>query len=359
MQTALDLAAQAIGRTSPNPMVGAVLVKDGVIVGRGFHPQAGAPHAEIYALKEAGELARDACLYVTLEPCCHQGRTGPCTEAVLQAGVSRVVAAMADPNPLVAGKGLKYLKDAGLSVECGLLAQEARQLNEVFSKYIINRRPFIALKTAMTLDGKIATAKGASKWITGEKAREYTHRLRNKYDAILVGVGTVLADDPLLTCRLPENEGRDPVRIILDTYARTPTKAQVINRTSAAPTLIITGSKAPAQRVLELKRAGAEVITLADHEGAIDLSALLAELGRREITGVLVEGGALVNSSFVAQRLADKIYWFIAPKIIGGENAPTPVAGQGFATLEEALLIKDMKIHILGDDICVEGYRAE
>ncbi len=359
MQMALELAARAMGRTSPNPMVGAVVVKDGRVVGRGYHARAGTPHAEVHALREAGELAGGATLYVTLEPCCHHGRTGPCTEAIIKARVNRVVVAMTDPNPLVAGKGMQKLKDADIQVTCGVLEEDACRLNEIFIKYIITRLPYVVLKTAMSLDGKIATSQGESQWITGTTAREYVHRLRDKYDAILVGVGTVLADDPSLTCRLQEGGGKDPVRIILDSQARTPSTARVLNQPSEAPALIVTTPGAPPERVQMLKQAGAQVLEVPGSECGIDLEALLQELGRREISSVLVEGGARVNGSFITGNLVDKVYWFIAPKFIGGTAAPGPVGGPGIAALQDALSIKDIKLNRYGEDICIEGYAVK
>ncbi|WP_449241306.1 bifunctional diaminohydroxyphosphoribosylaminopyrimidine deaminase/5-amino-6-(5-phosphoribosylamino)uracil reductase RibD [Desulfoscipio gibsoniae] len=359
MQMALALAAGAAGRTSPNPMVGAVAVKNDRVVGRGYHARAGTPHAEVHALNEAGECAEGAILYVTLEPCCHHGRTGPCTDAIIKAGISRVVLAMTDPNPLVAGKGVQKLKDAGVQVECGVLEEDARRLNEVFIKYITTRLPYVVLKTAMSLDGKIATVKGESQWITGAKAREYVHRLRDRYDAILVGVGTVLADDPSLTARLPDGGGKDPIRIILDSKARTPINARVINRSSAAPTIIATTSGAPPEKVRLLKEAGVQILEVSGGEGGIEPAALLRELGRREITSVLVEGGARVNGSFITAGLADKVYWFIAPKLIGGSSAPGPVGGPGIIALREALSIRDIKLRRYGEDICIEGYTVK
>jgi len=359
MQMALELAARAKGRTSPNPMVGAVVVKDGRVVGQGYHARAGTPHAEINALREAGELAEGATLYVTLEPCCHHGRTGPCTEAVIKARVNRVVVAMTDPNPLVAGEGIQKLRNAGIEVVCGVLEQDARRLNEVFIKYITTRKPYVVLKTAMSLDGKIATAHGESQWITGAESREYVHRLRDRYDAILVGVDTVLADDPSLTTRLPAGWGKDPIRVVLDSQARTPHTARVVIQNSEAPTLIITAPGAPQERVQLLKEAGAQVIEVPGDEGGIDLASLLAELGQREITSVLVEGGARVNGSFVTGNLVDKVYWFIAPKLIGGITAPGPLGGPGITALQDALPIKDIKLHRYGEDICIEGYAVK
>jgi len=356
MQMALELARRAAGRTSPNPMVGAVLVRDGRVVGRGYHARAGTPHAEIHALREAGELAEGATLYVTLEPCCHYGRTGPCTEAIIEAGVARVVAAMTDPNPRVAGRGLERLRRAGVEVAVGVLEAEARRLNEVFIKYMTTGLPFVVLKAAMSLDGKIATRTGRSRWITGGEARARGHALRDRYDAILVGVNTVLADDPALTARLPDGAGRDPVRIILDSRARTPPGAKVIVQQSAAPTLVAVTPDAPADRVAALERAGASVLVVPGESPRVDLKALLIELARREITSVLVEGGGEVHASFLAGGLVDKVVWFIAPLIIGGREAPGPVGGEGPADLQEAVRLHEVTVTRCGGDYCLEGY---
>ncbi|OAT81835.1 bifunctional diaminohydroxyphosphoribosylaminopyrimidine deaminase/5-amino-6-(5-phosphoribosylamino)uracil reductase RibD [Desulfotomaculum copahuensis] len=356
MQMALDLARRGLGRTSPNPAVGAVLVKDGRVVGRGYHARAGTPHAEIHALREAGAQARGSALYVTLEPCCHHGRTGPCTEAVIEAGVTRVVAAMTDPNPLVAGRGLERLRRAGIEVVAGVCEAEARRLNEVFIKYITTGLPFVVLKAAMSLDGRIATRTGHAQWITGPAARAAGHVLRDRYDAILAGVNTVLADDPSLTTRLADGRGRDPVRVILDSRARTPPGARVIKQQSSAPTLVAVTPDAPAERVAALKSAGAEVLMLPGDGGRVDLRTLLTELARRELTGVLVEGGGEVHASFLSAGLADKVVWFIAPLIIGGRQAPGPVGGDGPATLDGAVGLEQMTLTRYGEDYCLEGY---
>ncbi len=358
MSMALELAARAAGRTAPNPMVGAVVVKDGKIVGKGYHARAGTPHAEIHALREAGGEARGATLYVTLEPCCHHGKTGPCTEAVIEAGITRVVAAMTDPNPLVAGKGLKRLQESGIEVVWGLMEDEARNLNEVFVKYITTRRPFVVLKAAMTLDGKIATKSGDSRWITGALSREYVHRLRDRYDAIMVGINTVLADNPSLTTRLPGGEGRDPARIVLDSAARTPPDARLITQDSRAPVIIAVTAAAPGERIKALEAAGARVIVQQKNYGRVDIAALMSALASMEITSLLVEGGGQVHASFLESRVADKVVWFIAPKLIGGVSAPGPVSGDGVELLNEAIRIERVNVKSFGEDICVEGYLA-
>jgi diaminohydroxyphosphoribosylaminopyrimidine deaminase/5-amino-6-(5-phosphoribosylamino)uracil reductase len=355
MQMALELAAKARGRTSPNPLVGAVVVKDGKVIGSGYHLKAGTPHAEVHALNEAGEGARGATLYVTLEPCCHHGRTGPCSEAVIKAGISRVVLAMTDPNPLVAGGGVKRLREAGIEVTQGVMEAEARELNEIFIKYITTRRPFVLAKAAVSLDGKIATRSGKSRWITGPGARAYGHQLRDWYDAILVGIGTVLADDPSLTTRLPGGGGRDPVRIILDSQARTPLGARVLTQASAAPTIIAATAGAPPLRLEALRQAGAQ--TLVVNEGPrVDLAELMRLLGEREITSVLIEGGAGVHGSAFAAGIVDKASWFIAPKIIGGRQAPGPVGDPGVDDPSGAAGLERLKVSRLGNDLCIEGY---
>jgi len=355
MKMALELAARARGRTSPNPMVGAVVVKDNRIVGQGYHARAGTPHAEVLALEEAGKEARGATLYVTLEPCCHHGRTGPCTEAVINAGVARAVIAMRDPNPLVSGGGIRRLKEAGVEVVTGVMEEDALELNEVFIKYITTGLPFVTAKAAMSLDGKIATHAGKSKWITGPEARAYGHCLRDWHDAILVGIGTVRADNPSLTTRLAAGEGRDPVRIILDSMARTPLDAIVLTQHSEAPTIIAATAGAPPERLEALRRAGAEVLVV--NEGPrVDLTELVKILGKREITSVLIEGGADVHGSAFAAEVVDKVVWFIAPKIIGGREAPGPVGGRGAGDLSGAAGLERVKVSRLGPDFCIEGY---
>jgi len=356
MRLALKMAEKARGYTSPNPMVGACVVKDGEIAGVGYHIRAGAAHAEIAALKEAGEKAGGATLYVNLEPCCHHGRTGPCVEAVLAAGIKKVVVAMVDPNPLVAGKGIAILKQAGLEVTVGVLEDEARLLNEVFIRYITTGRPFVVHKSAMSLDGKIATRLRESQWITSSASRLYGHHLRHRYDAILVGVNTVLADNPSLTTRLPEGGGRDPVRIVVDSRARTPLDAKVINQPSLSPAIIAVTQAAPSGRLEDLRRTGAEVLTVAGRDGKVDLNLLMHELGKREITSLLIEGGSEVSASAFAGGIVDKVVWFIAPKIIGGKEAPGPVGGLGAGRLREAVQLKDIQLKSLDGDICIEGY---
>ncbi|MBP2664078.1 MAG: ribD [Firmicutes bacterium] len=354
MRQALGIAQYATGRTSPNPLVGAVIVKDGHIVGQGWHRQAGTPHAEIHALAQAGELAKGATIYVTLEPCSHYGRTGPCTDALIEAGIKKAVVAMTDPNPEVSGNGLTRLRSAGIEVVEGILAAEAAKLNEVFIKWITTGMPFGVLKTAMSLDGKIAAYTGHSQWITGSSARAYVHKLRDIYDGILVGSGTVLADDPLLTSRLPEG-GQNPVRIIVDSMARTPLTANVITD-KQAPTLIAVSQAAPLEKVAALRGHGVEVLVLEQTPQGLNLRQLFKILGERHITSIFVEGGATINASLLAANLIDKVYCFIAPKIIGGQTALSPVGGTGVERVDQAILLEDITTQTIGTDILVNGY---
>ncbi len=354
MKMALELARKAQGRTSPNPIVGAVVVKDGSIVGTGYHQKAGTPHAEVHALNAAGERAYGADLYVTLEPCNHFGRTPPCTEAIIQAGIKRVFVALRDPNPLVSGKGLERLRAHGIEVYEGLLEDEARKANEVFLKYIRTKLPFVALKTATSLDGKIATEKGESQWITGEEARLRGHWLRSIYDAILVGIGTVKADNPSLTCRLPHQEGRDPVRIIVDSRLTIDEEARVLNLNSSAPTLIATTTLAPVEKRSLLQKK-AEILVVGDGP-RVHLPSLLKMLGEKEITSVLVEGGGSINGSFLRENLVDKYYCFLAPKLIGGTRAPGSFGGEGFSFLNDAIELIDISLEHLGRDYLITGY---
>jgi len=354
MREALRIARNAEGRTSPNPLVGAVIVKDGKIIAEGWHRQAGTPHAEIHALNMAGELSRGATLYVTLEPCSHFGRTPPCANKIIDAGISRVVAAMSDPNPKVAGRGFELLRAAGVEVEVGLLESEARRLNEVFIKWVTRRLPFVTMKFACSLDGKIATSTGESQWISGIDSRRFTHHLRDINDAILVGVGTVLADNPNLTTRLVD--GKNPVRVIVDSKARTPLDSKVVADNSAR-TIIATTNKAPQEKISALKARGVEVITAGDE--LVDLKFLMHELAEREITSVLVEGGGTIHFSMLRAGLVDKVLAFVAPKIIGGSNALTAVEGAGFEKLSDAVELDDLTAQQIGKDILISGYVKE
>lgn len=354
MRAALTLAHHAEGRTSPNPLVGAVIVRDGHIVAAGWHRRAGTEHAEIHALRMAGTLARGATLYVTLEPCAHYGRTGPCAKAVAEAGIRRVVIGMRDPNPLVSGKGIRILENAGIEVRCGVLEKEAAQLNEVFLKWMETGLPFVVLKAAMSLDGKIATCTGESQWITNRASRTRVHEMRDRYDAILVGIGTVLKDDPSLTTRLSDRQGKNPVRIIADSMARTPLTANVVTD-GLAPTIIAVTEQAPSERVEALRNAGVQVLT-AGKGSQVDLRSLMKQLAQKEICSVLAEGGGQIHFSLLKAGLVDKVCMFIAPELIGGQGALTPVEGEGFSSLGDAVRLDRMTTEMLDGDVLLTGY---
>ena len=354
MKKAIELAKRGTGRTSPNPLVGAVVVKNGKIVGTGYHHKCGGPHAEIIALKKAGSLSRGADIYVNLEPCNHQGRTPPCTEAIIKAGIERVFVATRDPNPLVHGSGMKRLREAGVEVHEGPMEEEAVKMNEIFFKYIKTRLPFVALKTAISIDGKIATSTGESRWITGVGARQHGHILRNQYDAILVGIGTVKKDNPRLTCRLPGKEGRNPIRIIVDSKLSIHHDARVFDTDTAASIIIATTHEAPLSRIEQIQKRA--TILLINEGLEVDLSLLLKRLGEMEITSILVEGGSRISGSFLTARLVDKYYCYIAPIIIGGERAPGAFGGEGISQLSDASRLMDLSVTHLGEDLLVTGY---
>ncbi|WP_206514601.1 bifunctional diaminohydroxyphosphoribosylaminopyrimidine deaminase/5-amino-6-(5-phosphoribosylamino)uracil reductase RibD [Brevibacillus marinus] len=355
MSVALQLAQGTVGQTSPNPVVGAVVVKEGAIVGLGAHLRAGEAHAEVHALTMAGEKAQGAVLYVTLEPCCHTGRTPPCVEAIINAGVSRVVVATCDPNPKVAGKGVKRLQEAGIDVTVGVLEEKARRLNEVFFHYISTGRPFVTVKTASTLDGKTATRTGSSRWVSGEEARREVHLLRHQYDAILVGVGTVIADDPELTARLPNGQARQPIRIILDSTLRLPPTAKVVTD-GRAPTWIYTTNRASLAKRQQLERMGIEVIH-AGENGKVDVLRVLESLGQRGVSSLLVEGGAAINGSFLAARAINKIISYLSLKLVGGADAPTAFGGMGVSAMEEAVPLDEIEIERISEqDLRIVGY---
>lgn len=353
MRLAMQLAGNAIGRTSPNPLVGAVIVKDNRVVGCGWHRKAGTPHAEVHALNQAGELAQGADVYVTLEPCAHYGKTPPCAKALVEAKVKNVYGGLLDVNPKVAGKGFKILEDAGIHVEYGFLQDELRKQNEVFFKWIEHKKPFVVLKAAMTLDGKIATATGQSKWITNETSRAYGYKLRDIYDGIMVGINTVIEDNPMLTVRV--DGGKNPIRIVVDSSLKIDINANVVQDKSAK-TIIATTDKADKDKILKLQAQDVDVIVVdKDKNDKVDIEKLLDILGQQNICSILVEGGATLSGSFVAKKLVDKVYFFIAPKIVGGKEAKTPVAGTGILNLQEALALKDIQIEKLEEDILIIG----
>jgi diaminohydroxyphosphoribosylaminopyrimidine deaminase/5-amino-6-(5-phosphoribosylamino)uracil reductase len=354
MRRALALASRARGLTSPNPMVGALVVRDGVVVGEGYHRAAGQPHAEVEALAAAGPAARDATLYVTLEPCVHHGRTPPCAPAVVAAGVRRVVVATTDSNPVVAGRGIAALRAAGIEVIERVLDAEAAALNRAFLTAMREGRPHVTLKAAATLDGKIADVHGASRWITGDAARAEAHRLRSAADAIVVGIGTVLADDPALTVRLESPWPREPLRVVLDSTARTPVDARVIAGATPSRALVAVGAAAPAERVRALERTGAVVLRCPGADGRVSITGLLAALAGGEVRGVLVEGGAEVAAAFLEAGVVDRVALFLAPLLLGGAPAPTVIGGAG-RELKRAVVLDTLEVTRVGADLLLEA----
>ncbi|NDL66619.1 bifunctional diaminohydroxyphosphoribosylaminopyrimidine deaminase/5-amino-6-(5-phosphoribosylamino)uracil reductase RibD [Anaerotalea alkaliphila] len=355
MRMALELAAKGAGHTNPNPLVGAVIVKDGRVIGRGYHKRYGGPHAEVEAFASATEDVEGATMYVTLEPCSHYGKTPPCAQAIVAQGIARVVVAMEDPNPLVAGKGLQILKDNGIQVEVGVLEEEARKLNRIFLKYISSKMPYCILKTAMTLDGKIATATGDSKWITNEASRAHVHELRHRVSAIMAGIGTVLADDPSLTTRLDVPEPSHPHRIIVDTCGRIPLDAQVLQDTPGSRRILATTAKAPIKKREQLAALGVEVVVVPEKDGQVDLPHLFAWLGEEKIDSILLEGGGNLNFSVLKEGLVDRVVAFVAPLLLGGRDAKTPVEGAGFPHVREGIRLDDMEVHPSGGDLRIEA----
>ena len=357
MREALRQAQKGLGRTSPNPAVGAVIVKHDKVIAKGFHKKAGLPHAEIDALKKTDGKAPGCTLYVTLEPCNHQGRTPPCTESILKAGISRVVVGMKDPNPDVFGGGGEFLEKNGIDVHWGVLEKECRLLNEAFLKYVLEKCPFVIAKSAITLDGWTATATGHSKWITNDKSRQFVHRLRDRVDAVMIGVGTVLADDPQLTTRFKQGQGKDPVRIVVDTRLRTPLNSKIVNHASSADTIIVVGSGIPAQDHLkEFDKKGIEIIVCPTKDGRIDLRVLMDILAAKSITSILLEGGATLSGAMVREKLVDKYYVFNAPKILGGDDGIPMLAGTGPTKMDQSLELKDVHVRRFENDTLIWGY---
>lgn len=355
MRRALELAERGWGRTTPNPMVGAVIVRSREVVGEGWYEgPPGRPHAEIQALQQAGERARGATLYCTLEPCDHHGSTPPCTEAVIEHGISHVIVACRDPNPLVDGRGLARLREANIDVAEGVLAGEARRLNAAFERHVTTGLPFVTLKMAASLDGKTAARDGSSKWITGEAARADVQRLRAGADAIVVGAGTVVADDPSLTVRDPRFVGASPLRVVVDSAGRVAPKARVFD--GSAPVLLATTERAEAPRIEAWADAGAEVVVLdRDAMDDVSLPGLMTHLGKRDVQGVLVEGGATLAWSLVRERLVDRVVLYLGPKLIGGADAPGVLGGAGFAPIGDALELRIARVERIGDDLKVEA----
>ena len=352
MRRAIELAKKAIGFTSPNPLVGAVIVKDGRIIGEGYHKKYGELHAERDALQSCIESAEGATIYVTLEPCCHHGKQPPCTEAIIDAGIKRVVVGSRDPNPLVHGKGNEMLRSHGLIVETDFMREECDKMNYVFFHYITTKTPYVVMKYAMTMDGKIAAFTGDSKWVTGEEARRRVHEDRHRYSAIMAGVGTVLADDPSLTCRL---EGKlNPIRIICDSKLMTPLSSTIVETANKVRTIIATVCS-DVDKHMEYINKGCEVVAVSEKDGHINFKALMKKLGEMKIDSVLLEGGGTLNWSAISQGIVNRVQAYIAPKIIGGEAAPSPVRGAGYELMNQAVKLSHSSIEKLGEDYLIES----
>ncbi len=354
MTRAIRLAERGAGWTRPNPLVGAVVVKNGEIIGEGFHGYFGGPHAEAEAIAACATNPAGAEVYVTLEPCSHHGKTPPCTDLLIRSGISRVVIAMADPNPSVTGSGSEVLRRAGIEVETGMLEEKARRLNEPFIKFVTTGLPYVVLKTAMTLDGKIATVTNASRWITGESSRTLVHRMRQRYGAVLVGIDTVIWDDPLLNVRLKRTKTRQPLKVILDSTLRIPSEAHVLTNEPQL-TLVATTEQASKEKRKEIERTGAQVLVCPEKNGKVDFPFLMKALGTMDIDSVMIEGGSQVAFSALREGIVDRVVTFITPKILGGEKAPTPVGGQGIATMEQAIGLEELEITKLGGDLMISG----
>ncbi|MDQ1334079.1 MAG: diaminohydroxyphosphoribosylaminopyrimidine deaminase [Thermodesulfobacteriota bacterium] len=356
MRLALREARKGLGRTSPNPAVGAVIVINGEVAARGYHRRAGLPHAEVEALSRLGNHCPEGTLYVTLEPCNHVGKTPPCTQAILKSGIRKVVVGMKDPNPRVTGGGCAFLEAHGIDVTVGVLEAECRRLNEDFLVSVREGRPFVIAKSAMTLDGWTATSAGHSKWISNEESRAFVNRLRNRVDAVMVGIGTVLADNPSLTTRLKKGKGRDPLRIVVDTHLRIPRDAKVVTQHSSAPTLIVTGEGMAAPDCQPFRGGGVSTLACPLREGKIDLKALMKRLGEMSVMSVLLEGGAAIMGSMLRERLIDKFYLFKAPRLLCGDDGVPMAGGPGPEKMDNAMLLKDIRVRRFGDDTLIRGY---
>ena len=357
MKLALELAQKGRGNVNPNPMVGAVIVKNNKIIGQGYHEEYGKDHAEINAINSTKENLEGSTMYVTLEPCFHYGKTPPCVDKIIECKISKVVIASFDPNPLVSGNSVKKLLAAGIEVMVGVLDEENKKLNEVFMKYIIKKIPFVIMKSAMSLDGKISTSTGESKWISCEKSRQKVHKLRDEVMAILVGVNTIIKDNPKLTCRL--EYGKNPIRIVVDSTLKIPLSTNIITSAKDTRTIIVTTLYAQMSKVKELESKGVEVIVANDKDKRVDLKDMMQKLGALKIDSILLEGGASLNYSAIEEGVVDKVQIYIAPKIIGGVDSKTPVGGNGINSLKDAFKIKNISVETIGEDILVEGYIEE
>ncbi|MPQ48759.1 bifunctional diaminohydroxyphosphoribosylaminopyrimidine deaminase/5-amino-6-(5-phosphoribosylamino)uracil reductase RibD [Marinifilum sp. N1E240] len=355
MQMAFELAKKGIGQVNPNPLVGAVIVKNDEVIGEGYHEYYGGPHAEVNAFRSSKESVEGATMYVTLEPCSHYGKTPPCAEAIVKNKIGKVVIGMLDPNPLVAGRGVKILEENGIDVDFGYLCEELTEMNRVFLKYIQTRSPYVVMKTAMTLDGKIASRTGDSRWVSNEKSRARVHELRNELSAIMVGVDTVIADDPMLTTRLKDKEGRNPIRIVVDSSLRTPLNAKILNSSNEAKTIIVVTDVADSDKIKAVEEIGNKVFVVDSLNGRVDLSKLMVKLGEDGIDGILLEGGATLNYSALETGIVDEVISFIAPKIIGGVEAKSPVSGIGIELMKNAIELNDIKIDQFDQDLMLTG----
>ncbi|EJP6471090.1 bifunctional diaminohydroxyphosphoribosylaminopyrimidine deaminase/5-amino-6-(5-phosphoribosylamino)uracil reductase RibD [Clostridium sporogenes] len=356
MKEALNLAEKGIGKVNPNPKVGAIVVKDNKIIGKGYHKYFGGPHAEVYALKEAGEKAKGATIYVTLEPCSHYGKTPPCAEAIVKAGISKAVISMKDPNPLVEGNGLDILKRNGIEVVTGIMEKESKELNEVFIKYITKKEPFVILKTASTLDGKIATKKGESKWITGEQSRYRVQEIRNDLSGIMVGIGTIIKDNPLLTTRI--EGGRSPKAIIVDSHLRIPLESKILKTIDERTIYVFTTKKHNnISKKNMLEKLGVKVLEFQENEeGKVPLKEVIQYLGENGMDSILLEGGSTLNFSALKEGIIDKVMCFIAPKIMGGKDSKNMIGGNGVENLKDIFMLKNLKFEQVEQDILIEGY---
>lgn len=355
MKMALRLARKGVGWVNPNPMVGAVLVKNGMVIGKGYHEYFGGPHAEVNAINSAEEPVDGSTLFVTLEPCSHHGKTPPCAELIVRKGIRRVVVGLIDPNPLIQGKGIQYLTNHGVMVESGLLENEVSKLNEVFIKFIRERKPFVLFKTAMTLDGKIATVSGDSRWISGPESRLFVQGLRQQYAAIMVGIGTVLKDNPRLDARRNRKISRDPLKLIVDSHARIPLDANVLVQQPQL-TMIVTTQEASQAKLQQIQHTGAQVLICPAKNNQVDLQYMMLALGAMEIDSVLLEGGSTLGFSAFRDGIIDKVLLFMAPKIAGGRKAPTAVGGEGIQKIRDAITVEHLRVKKISNDFLVEGY---
>lgn len=355
MRRAIELAKKGAGFVNPNPMVGCVIVKDDKIIGEGYHEYYGGFHAERNALTNCKFDCKDATVYVTLEPCCHHGKTPPCTDIIIEKGVKKVVVGILDPNPLVSGKGVSILQDAGIEVVTGVEEEAIRELNKVFLKFIKTKRPYVLLKTAMTLDGKIASYSGDSKWITNEKSRNLVHKLRSEMMAIVTGIGTVKSDNPLLNCRL-EGKAHQPIRVIVDSNASISLDSQIVKTAHEYRTILaVRNNHADKEKMESLKSLGIEILCCEMKENHVDINDMMMKLGEKGIDSLLLEGGSTLNAAFLQNRCVDEVYAFIAPKIIGGENSKSPIGGEGIELMKDAIILKDIKIERFDDDVLINA----